>query len=103
MCTANLAPTATAPFGWRVPDKRQGGKLVAYGHTIDDEEKRVAKCRSTVAARTEEEQVLRPRPHPTARVGKVDASNASPRRRLASRGACRAEPSLRGGPGGPGP
>ena len=64
MCIANGAPTATAPFAWRVPDKRQGGKLVAYGHTIDDEEKRVAKCRATVAARSEEKQVRRPRRRP---------------------------------------
>ena len=100
----NTALRAIAPGGSLVWDERQK-KWVFIGQRLKDILKAAKSRAETVAARSDEDKVRRPRrrPQPTARVGKVDASNASPRRRLASRGSCREEASLRGGPGVPGP
>ena len=100
----NTALRAIAPGGSLVWDERQK-KWVFIGQRLEDVLKRTTSLGETLAARSDEDKVLRPRrrPQPTARVGKVDVSNASPRRRLASRGSCREDKSLRGSPGGAGP
>ena len=100
----NTALRAIAPGGSLVWDTDLK-KWVFIGQRLKDILKAAKSRAETVAERSDEDKVRRPcrRPHPTARVVEVDVSNASPCRRPASRGTCREEASLRGGPGGPGP